>query len=488
MMVSATSALSLRGLSEPPAQGILPPTTLLPNGESKTSLAGNFGRLPLSFESNRGQTDARARFLTHSGDTTIFLTPSEAVFSMPARANTPHKEKHAMRKSRQTQRSYEQNSLVALRMQMVGANSGATALQQQPLEGKVNYFLGKDPGKWHAGVPTFGRVGFHEVYQGVDLVYYGNQRRLEYDFVVAPHADPTQIQLHFAGAEGVHIDAAGDLRVHVQGREMKWRKPLVYQQDAAGKHSVAARFRLKRLPDGQAGIGFALGRYDADRPLVLDPVLISSTYLGGSAGDQGTSIALDSSGSAYITGSASSLDFPTTSGAFQRTKGVPTNSSIAFVSKFNSTGTALVYSTYLGGSTGDQGTGIAVDSSGNAYVTGVANSSDFPTTPGAFQRVKVNANANAFVTQLNATGTALVYSTFLGGSTGDQGTGIALDAGSNAYVSGFAASADFPTTPGAFQRVKSGGALTYNAFLTNNTFAKILGLGKASFSSFSVVQ
>jgi hypothetical protein len=484
MLTGATCAFSLPGLSDPPSKPVLPPGISHSTPAQKVSVAGDFGRLPLSFESNQGQTDTKVRFLTHSGDSTLFLTPSEAVFSMTAQLESQQKGKSALLDGRKNGKRPANITRVALRMQLVGSDPKASALTQQPLAGRVNYFLGKDPSKWHSGVPTFGRVGFHQVYSGIDLVYYGNQRHLEYDFVVAPHADPRQIKLHFAGAQGVHVNGAGDLLVRTRGRELTWQKPTVYQQDATGKHCVAVRFRLKRLPNGQAGVSFALGRYNRARPLVIDPVLIYSTFLGGSGsppyGASAKGIAIDSAGNAYITGSTAPNGFPTTVGAFQPVSPAQNPStSNAFVTKLNATGTAVIYSTYLGGRSGfgDGGFDIAVDGSGNAYIAGATSSSDFPTTLGAAQP-KLNSqysNAyNVFVTKLNATGSALLYSTYLGGSgvffptvIGDTPTGLALDSAGNAYITGNTPSADFPTTPGAFQRVNSA-PLVYStsAFVT----------------------
>ncbi|MCW3095463.1 MAG: Cell surface protein [Chthonomonadaceae bacterium] len=476
MLAGATSALPLPALSEPPAKTVLPPTTTLSTPAKKAHVTADFGRLPLAFESNQGQTDARVRFLTHTGDSTLFLTPSEAVFSLAAPASTTPGKQSAPKKDRTAQRSAEKRRRVALRMQMMGANPKATPLAQQPLAGRVNYFLGHDARNWHAGVPTFGRVGFHQVYPGVDLVYYGNQRHLEYDFVVAPHADPKQIQLHFAGAQGLHLDAAGNLSVRVQGQELQWKKPDVYQQDAAGKHTVAAHFRLKRLPNGQANVRIALGRYDTAQPLIIDPVLLYSTYLGGSStqGDSANSVAVDSSGNAYVTGYTNATDFPITPGAFQTVK--HTGSAI-FVTKLNATGTALLYSTYLGGSDSNSNIAdIAVDINGNAYVTGDTNATDFPVTPGAFQPVKKGSNSNAFVTRINPTGTSLVYSTYLGGSGGERAFGIALDNNGNTYITGSTVSTDFPITPRAFQQVKHGVARSNNTFVTklNSTGTALL--------------
>ncbi|MCW3095462.1 MAG: hypothetical protein JWL77_1080 [Chthonomonadaceae bacterium] len=481
MLTGATSAFSLPGLSDPPAKPILPSGAIHSTPAEKAALSRDFGRLPLSFESNQGQTNSKVRFLTHSGDSTLFLTPSEAVFSMTTPPVPSTGKKTTLRKDRKADRAAAKIARVALRMQMVGANPKASTLTQQPLAGRINYFLGKDPSKWHSGVPTFERVGFHGVYPGIDLVYYGSQKHLEYDFLVAPHADPKQIQLHFAGAQSVHIDAAGDLLIHTQGRELKWQKPIVYQQDSAGKHPVAAHFQRTRMSNGQTGIRFALGHYNADRPLVIDPVLLYSTYLGGTGayGDRANAIAVDNSGNAYITGLTTSLTFPTTAGAFQTVNVTGGRGGwVAFISKLNPTGTALVYSTYLGGTSGrDVTSGIAVDADGNAYVTGSTASGDFPTTPGVFQLTNhTKVLNNAFVTKLNATGTALVYSTYLGGSSIDQAYGIAIDSSGSAYVAGSSSSPDFPITAGAFQQTEKGGANSTSAFVSklNSTGTTLL--------------
>jgi len=498
MLIGAVGALSAPSLSDPPTRQILPPNSLVPPPTKKAPVVRDLSHLPLSFESNQGQTDAKVRFLTRTGDNTLFLTPSEAVFSMPMPPVRQLNGKTAERKDLPNRRTTAKVESVALRMQMVGANSRATTLTQQPLAGRINYFVGKDPGKWHAGVPTFGRVGFQGVYPGIDLVYYGNQRHLEYDFLVAPHADPRQIQLHFAGAQRVHLNPAGDLVVRTQGQELKWRKPAVYQQDATGKRAVTAHFRLKKLPSGEKGVCFVVGRYDRARPLIIDPVLLYSTHLGGTGSGSSTAesvagIAIDAGGNAYVTGFTFSADFPTTAGAFQPTRNIGTNVTTTFVTKLNPTGTALVYSTYLGGTDnfGSRSNGIAVDSNGNAFITGNSSSTDFPTTPGAFQRAKAGAD-DAFVTKLNASGAALVYSTLLGGTGSDLANGIAIDSSGHAYVTGSAKSTDFPITAGAFQPVKkgtandantfvakldpAGAALTYSTYLGGNADDRALGI------------
>jgi hypothetical protein len=458
MLASATITISLPVLADPPVRSILPPAPISPTQAKPTVLARDFGRLPLSFESNRGQADAKVRFLNHSGDSALFLTPTEAVFTLPTKTLKGPAEKGSLPTGQKVHRGREKWTATALRMQMVGSDPKASALEQQALPGRINYMIGNNPHKWHTGVPTFGRVGFHGVYPGVDLVYYGNRRNLEYDFLVAPHADPKQIHLHFAGAQSVQVNAAGDLLVKTQGREWRWQRPAVYQQDAKGKHSIASRFRLQRLTTGQTGVSFALGRYDTDRALVIDPVLVYSTYLGGSDLNYSKSIAVDSQGNAYITGETTSADFPIAGVPFQQTL---QGSKTAFVTKLNAAGTALIYSTYMGGNGSSSASGIAVDSQGSAYIAGVTDSTSFPVTPGAFQATTpaVSGNTSAFVTKLNPTGSALIYSTYIGpdGSTG--ASGIAVDSQGSAYITGDTLSPDFPITAGAFQ--------TTLAFLTN---------------------
>jgi hypothetical protein len=343
-------------------------------------------------------------------------------------------------------------------LQLVGANPSAPAIGQDELITKTNYFLGSDPSQWRTNVPNFGRVEYQNVYPGVNLVYYGNQGQLEYDFVVAPGADPGTITLSVQGTQGLGLDGQGNLVLHAGGGDIVEQAPVLYQENAGVHQAVSGRFVL----EGKNLVGFQVGAYDPSRPLVIDPVvsLSCSTYLGGSGGAWGYGIAVDGSGNAYVTGGAEN-NFPTTSGAFQS---MLQGTEDAFVSKLNlnatSPATALLYSTYLGGSNRTSGTlaltvgfGIAVDGAGNAYVTGSTNTSDFPITSGAYQTTYVgNGSQKAFVTKLDATGSTLLYSTYLGGNGVDGislgtvvGT-IAVDGSGNAYVAGPTTSTDFPTT------------------------------------------
>ncbi len=320
-------------------------------------------------------------------------------------------------------------------MKLLGADSRPAIEGREELPGKSHYFIGNDPKKWRTDVPQYARVEYQDVYPGVSLTYYGNQGQLEYDFVVSPGGDPRRIRLGIEGAEEIHVDAEGNLVLSLPGGEVVEHAPVVYQEFGGGRKVVDGRFILKSRRE----VGFEVGAYEANRPLVVDPVLVYSTYLGGSGGDFGTGIAVDASGSAYITGSAGSANFPTAN-PLQASSG---GSFDAFVAKLNASGSALVYSTYLGGNGIDTGYGIAVDGSGNAYVAGLADSTNFPTV-NPIQAANGGIR-DAFVAKLNASGSALVYSTYLGGSGLDLALGIAVDASGNAYVTGGTLSTNFPT-------------------------------------------
>jgi hypothetical protein len=319
-------------------------------------------------------------------------------------------------------------------MRLLKANPTSAVVGLEELPGKANYFIGNDPRKWHVNVPLFERVRYQNVYPGIDLLYYGNQRQLEYDFVVAPGADPSHIQIGIRGASMSSLGENGDLMLAMDGRGgIRWHKPVAYQDENGFRREVAASYVLKK----HNRIGFEIGYYDLKKPLFIDP-LIYSTYLGGTGSDVANAIAVDSSGSAYITGSTGSSDFPTVNAL----QSVESGTGDAFVAKFDATGSTLVYATYLGGSGGESGAGIAVDSSGAAYITGETTSTDFPTM-NAFQLANAGGQEDAFVTKVDPTGSALVYSTYLGGSGSDVGSGIAVDTSGSAYVTGATTCTDF---------------------------------------------
>jgi hypothetical protein len=490
----------------------------------------NYGRLPLGFEANEGQTDERVKFLSRGRGYSLFLTGDEAVLTLektaveaPTRTrsdmlvrtanarvakrppfsaaalpdllslSTPKRESDneverprdrgagpALPFSSRRLADSGENSTV-LRMRLVGANASAAVTGAEELPGKSNYFIGNDPKKWRTNVPNYARVKYQNVYAGVDLVYHGNQGgQLEYDFVVAPGADPSQIKLGFAGADGMSVDgASGDLVVKVGDEYVRLQKPVVYQPAVAVvssapypsvtpaygpdvRHSLLVTLHSSFVLVSNNEAAFRVAGYDPKRVLVIDPVLSYSTFLGGG---YGKGMAVDAAGNAYVTGAVGS-GFPTTTGAFQAACGGGCAFSNAFVAKLNPSGSALVYSTYLGGSHGDFGNTIVVDSVGDAYVTGYTDSTDFPTlnplqaaAGGGTCLVGLASGpcGDAFVTKLNTTGSALVFSTYLGGNGDDQALGIALDSADNVYVTG-GTTGDFPTTTGVFQPTFSGNA------------------------------
>jgi uncharacterized protein (TIGR03437 family) len=423
-----------------------------------------FARLPIYFEPNLGQAAEPVQFLARMDGYTLFLTPGEAV--MVLSSAPPHDilspGRHAPPKADRS----------VVRMKLQGADAGAPVAGLDPLSGISNYFIGNDSSRWRPNVPHYARVEYKGVYRGIDLLYYGDRRQAEYDFVVAPGADPKQIRLSYQGAT-LRLDESGDLVLATRLGELRQHKPRVWQQLGDRRLEIAAQYRLS----GES-VGLELASYDPKRPLVIDPVLTYSTYLGGTTGtgDLGAGIAVDQTGAMYITGSTSATDFPTWYPLESSLRGYQT----VFVSKLTPAGDALVYSTYLGGSGGDVGKAITVDATGSAYITGGTYSSDFPVQSpfqlfiggGLFGNLDEIA-CNAFVTKLGPAGNALIYSTFLGGDNFDVGQAIAVDSSGYAYVTGYTGSTTFPVL-NAFQSSFGGRTLNMgvgiglgeNAFLT----------------------
>jgi Abnormal spindle-like microcephaly-assoc'd, ASPM-SPD-2-Hydin/Beta-propeller repeat len=462
----------------------LVPTAAQPGGATSSFAAGQFsravhpelltsyGKLPLAFEANQGQTDSDVRFLAHRSGYALFLTARDAILTLRPGAK----------------RAGSDPAL--LRMKLSGASANPSVTGSDELPGKTNYFIGKDPTKWRTNIPTYSKVHYSSVYPGVDLVYYGHEGGLEYDFVVSPGGDPSAIRMAFEGAVPA-IDGHGDLVLRMgEGDEVRFEKPMVYQETdghtGGNRRYLEGRFRV--TADHQ--VSFQLGSYDKRRSLVIDPVLTYSTYLGGSNSDGATGLFVDPAGNAYITGGTTSDDFPTTSGAYQTTLGGNNGNCTeepffqcgdVFVTKLNPTGTALLWSTYLGGVGSEIGFAIFVDSTG-VYVAGQTSSTNFPVTQGAFQTtLPTNSTRGGFVTKLDPTGSILLYSTYLSGSVKDKLHGLAVDSSGNAYVSGETKSPDFPTTSGAFQTTltgstnavvsklnANGSALLYSTFIGGN--------------------
>ena len=415
-----------RGTQSRSAVAAVSATSASPSDQA--SALAEYSKSSLAFEPNQGQTAPEVKYIARGSGYGLFLTGKDAVL--------------------QLQRGHKSSSV---RMSLPGASPAASIGAEQQLPGKSNYLVGSDASKWVRGVSQFGRVRYEQVYPGVDLVYYGNQGRLEYDFVLKPGADPRQIQLHFDGASKVALDAKGNVRLQTPVRELLLEKPQVYQQvsDSKGKssrHPVAGRFVLL----AKNTVGFRVAGYDPQHELVIDPVLSYSTYLGGTGSEVTPFVAVDAGLNFYVAGSTTSTDFPA-GAAGTVLQSTNLGSQNAFVAKFTQGGT-LVYATYVGSTGVDTVSGLAVDNGFNAYIAGTTSASDFPTTAAtAFQTTPAVAGTHIFVSKLDSIGKTLLYSTYLAGSGIDQASGIALDTSSNAYVTGTTLSADFPTTTGALQ-------------------------------------
>jgi hypothetical protein len=416
---------------------------------SQREALGAYGKLPLSFIPNEGQTEEAVRYYAQGAGYTFFFTPKGAMLSFNEGKERGH----------------------ALALDFLGANAHATLTARQPFSGEVNYLVGDDPANWQQGLPTHGELLYGGLWPGVDMSVRGEGGKLKYEFHLKPGSSVEDVRLGYRGAEGLKVGAGGKLLVRTPLGILKDAAPVSYQQIGGERVPVESRYVLKG--DGK-GYGFWVGAHDPRYPLIIDPGLDYSTFLGGTEHDQGLEIALRA-GQAFVTGSTGSFDYPTTPGAFDTSYNGNTD---AFVTRLNASGSALVYSTFLGGTDGDEGIGIEVDRSGNAYVMGNSVSSDYPTTQGAFDTIH-NGSADVFVTRLNASGSRLAYSTFLGGSNDDAGSGIAVQEG-NAYVTGYTTSSeDYPTTQGALDTSfngfdddafvtklnASGSALVYSTFL-----------------------
>jgi hypothetical protein len=406
-----------------------------PPPSSGKDLVKSFGELPLTFEQNQGQLNREIKFLSRGAGCDIYLTSKETILSLRKPSPTPNEafigdDHSTARKSRPHHqvRSPTSTSHEVIKMILVGGNAaGVSGLEESP--GSVSYFLGKDPQKWRMNVRTFGRVFYKNVYPGIDQVFYGAGRELEYDFIVSPGANPRAVKFAFGGLQALSIDQ-GDLVLRTKGsEEVRLKKPFAYQEAEGGRRQpVLARYVIK--PGKQ--VGFETGEYDASKPLIIDPVLSYSTYLGGSGNEAGYDVAVDAGGNAYVTGSTNSAEFSSLGG------------SNAFVAKLNPEGTARTYLAIIGGGGDDTGYSIAVDSAGNAYVAGTTDSTDFPVL-NASQLNYGGGSQDAFVAKLNPTGSALTYSTYFGGTGNDSGLSIAVDSAGSAYTTGSTDSAEFST-------------------------------------------
>jgi hypothetical protein len=456
----------------------------------------------MAFEPNMGQANPQALFLARGSGYTTFLTRKEAVLVLRAAAR-PSAAK-GVKPSRELLPPARNEKSAILAMGLVGANPADRLEALGRLPGKSNYLLGNVPSNWRTNIPNYRKVADRGVYPGIDLVYYGTQRELEYDFLIAPKAEPGRIRLEVRGARNLRVDADGDLIASIAGGEVQFHKPVAYQQIGARRMPVSAGYVLENSHE----LAFHVGRYDRSLPLVIDPTLAYSTYLGGSNIDVANAIAIASDGTAFIAGGTFSSDFPTAH-PLQPNAGGPVDfPQDAFVAKLSADGSTLLYSTYLGGSKDDIANGVAVDFLGNAYVTGTTHSSDYPVTPLAFE---VNCGgdgacgatwnpqglivSNGFVTKLNAAGSALIYSSYIGYYEDVSCQSIAVDGNGIAYIAGQTTDniqptvtinppetppPPFPITTTAFQQVYGGGAtdafvMTLSATGTSVLYSSYLG-------------
>jgi hypothetical protein len=420
-----------------------------------------YEKLPLSFIPNEGQREEAVRYYAQGAGYGFFFTKEGAMLSF---ANG------------------EGGSGHALALEFLGADPDATLKAQKRLAGEVNYLVGDDPAKWQSGLPTYGELLYGGLWLGIDMAVRGEGGNLKYEFHLKPGASVEDVRLGYRGAEGLKVGDGGELLVRTSVGVLKDAAPVSYQRIGGERVPVKSRYKLT----GDGGYGFEVGAYDPRYPLVIDPGLDYSTFLGGKHYDQGMDIAVDQKGRAFVTGTTQSGDYPTTPGAFDTSlegAGTIEDAQDVFVTKLNASGSKLTYSTFLGGGNYDDGEGIAVDGKGRVFVTGYTYSVDYPTTRGAFDRTfngKINVR-DAFVTKLNASGSALDYSTFLGGRHFEESYGIAVDESGRAYVTGFSASENYPTTPGAFDRTFNGGADAYvtklNASGSKLAYSTFLGGG-----------
>lgn len=457
-------------LTLPPAHLAPPPVSAATASTSST--AASFAALPLSFVPNAGQTDPAVRFTTRSLGGNIFFTPSEIVLALPTPTQLPVDPTSPCNPSDQlcVDRHRNLTSLIppiVARLRFAGANTTTSITATDRLPGIANYLIGNDPARWRTGLPTYAGITYQQLYPGIDLHYDGAGGLLKSTYVVAPGADPLRIRWRYEGATSVSLDNGGNLLIVLPSLNgvgsaitLTEHAPVAWQEIGSQRVAVAVSYTIAV----DSTVGFVLGAYDPTQPLILDPALTYSTKLGGVGADAGYAIAVDRGGNAYVTGETASLNFPSAGFLQPLTSG----GTDTFIAKLNATGSALVYSTYLGGSSNDIGYGIAVDGTGNAYVTGTTASNNFPMA--APLRPSFSGGVDGFIAKLNPAGSALNYSTYLGGSGRDLGYAITVDGTGNAYVTGSTDSLNFPTA-NPRQPVKGGSS---DAFVT-----KVNGNGSA---------
>ena len=441
---------------------------------SQTPLPSSYGKLPLSFEANEGQTAPEVNFLARGAGYTVFLTPSREVLSLK-RAIPTQKEANFI--DSKPAREYSQT---VLQLRLLDSNTQAKVSGVDRLPGISNYFIGNDPAQWHTGIPNYGKVLYRDIYPGVDVAYYGHEGQLESDFIVAPRANAKKIRFGVEGAAGLRVSDDGDLILRLDGGEVRLQKPAAYQVVNGTRREVRDGYKLLAKNE----VGFWLGSYDHSQKLVIDPAFFFSTYLGGSGQDKALAVATDGVGDTFVTGQTTSTNFPIgiSPVVLQSSLGGIQN---AFVTEYPPDGLSFVYCTYLGGNGTDSGNAIAVDNLGNAYIGGQTTSSNFPTKNPLAGQGQLNGSQGAFVSQISATGAALLFSTYLSGNGSDAAGGIGLDSSLNVYIAGATSSTNFPTVlafQGGLNGVEngfiaklaapsaSGSNIIYSSYLGGNGF------------------
>jgi Beta-propeller repeat len=450
-------------------------SAVVPTLSAEKKVRASMETLPLAFEANQGQTDPKVKYMARGNGYTVFLTANDTVFALHSSSQATAQVSPSRGLAGATQPAsasvHEKARTAAIHMCLVGGNPDSDISANNELPSRSNYFIGNDRSHWHTNVPQYARVSYREAYPGVNLAFYGVQKQLEFDFIVAPGASAASIRLGVSGANRIATDDSGNLILASSAGNVFLHKPVAYQQKDGLRQPVAARFVLQ----AHNQVSFELGKYDRSRELVIDPSVSYATYLGGTAEDDGDAIAVDANGNAWVTGQTKSTDFPTKNPRYATYKG----GFDVFVTEFSPTG-SLLYSTYIGGSSDDSGTAIAVNSSG-VFVAGGTKSTDFP-TQGPYQSTR-KGPTNAFVLELSSTGSTLIYSTYLGGTGTDVASGIALDSSGNAYVAGSTTSIDFPMHNPLLNETAGGFVTELNSSGSAPVYSTYLGAGTKDFAS-----
>jgi len=439
----------------------------------KTAVQRAYGKLPLYFTENKGQVDKAVRFYERGAGHAAFFTYEGLTLTLTKSIDESEKEPFPIGKAIKENKD-KKFTTEAVRLSFIGANKNAKVTSESPLPGHVNYFIGNDKTKWQSNVPTYKTVIYENIYNNIDIKFYGNNKNIEHDIIVSPGGNLKDVRFAYKGIKGLEITKKGDLRARLADGEIRIKKPIVYQVIKGKRKTIEGNYRILKGEDGSFTYGYDVASYDHTKELVIDPVLTYSTYLGGSLDDAASDITVDAAGNIYLTGNTWSIDFPTTTG-YRTLAG--TND--VFLTKIDATGSTMVYSSYLGGTSYDNSGAITVDDAGNVYITGSSMSSDFPLVystylggssfdagngialdrTGAAYIIGTTSSSDyptvaamqlsaggwdSFITKINPAGSALVYSTYLGGTSIEDGKDIAVDASGAAYITGTTSSSDFP--------------------------------------------